>query len=544
MPNIREYTSPIDKLQPSEIGSAALAQAARRIGALGSEEGQAQRELGTAIGRSFKAIGETTKDVLDTIEKHDAQQEISMGAAGITNLHDEINKEWADTAKSSDPNDPNVAKNFRDSLEDRYQKFADSFRTDAGRRWAIQEIGSLRQHVFEKTAADQATMAGDALITNIGIVKNRASSVVRDDPTSLDAMLGTVDRATDAFIANSPTVTPAETAKAHQEVATHVKTDIVHSAIIGMAEKNPDLARKMVDSGKYSDYIDGAKAHDVINTIDRAKREDARWAEYQQKQKIADASQKATDQYLSDMTTPDGKVQVPPGMAAKVLSDTKLLPSARLELYRFQQSMLEHQEKDVPVVTDPKVRTDLIARMGAEPGSPGAYTPFELYKLHAEGKLSEKDLMTFKDAQQANVDDPVHRGPILSSALAAAKSDLTYTLPGLPGKDPKGEALYADFIGHFLPSYNLALRTGNLQPNALDLRDPKSMISLALSQFKRTASQKLQDRLEELQSLGGNEKFVPPKEWLVRPATGKTPLMYYDMTAKKYFDENGKETKP
>lgn len=502
MPQIKEYTSPVDTLDASP-----LTQAARRIGQLGTEGAQAKKEVGAAIGRAIGGVGQTAGEVLNTIDKHDAQQEISRGGADIVNLHDQINKEWSDTAKGSDPNDPNVAGKFREGLEDRYQKFVDGFRTDAGRKWAIGEVNSLRQHVFEKTAADQATMAGDALVTNIAAIKNRSSSVVRDDPTSLDAALGVVDRATDAMIANSPTLTPDQAAKVHQEVATHVKSDIVHSAIVGMAEKSPDLARKMVDSGKYRDYIDGAEAHKVIDTIDRAKREDQRWAEYQQKQKIADASQGATNEYLDAMTTPDGKVQVPPGMASKVLSDTRLLPQARLELYRFQHSMLENQAKDLPVVTDPKVRQDLIARMGAEPGSPGAYTPFELYKLRAEGKLSEKDLMIFKDAQQANLDDPVHRGPILSSALAAAKSELTYALPGLPGKDPKGEALYADFIGHFLPSYNLALRTGNLTPNALDLRDPKSMISQALSQFKRTASQKLQDRLEELQSLGGNDKM-------------------------------------
>lgn len=498
MPQIKEYTSPVDNIE-----SSSLTQAARRLGALGSEAAAAQNEAAAMIGRSIRGAAETAKDIKAQIDRHDAQQEISRGGALLVGMHDEINKEWADTAKNSDPNDPNVASKFRSSLEDRYQKFYDSFTTDAGKRWATGEVNSLRQHVFEKTAADQANMAGDALVTNIATIKNRATSLVRGDPTSLDASLGVVDRATDAMIANSPTITPDQAAKLHQHVSTEVKTGVVESAIIGMAEKSPDLARKMVDSGKYDDYIDGAQAHKIIDTIDRAKRDDERWAEYKRDKAINDASERATGDYLASMTGPDGKVHVPPGMAVDVLSDTKLKPSRRVELYDFQQKMLAQQEKGAIVVTDPKTRESLIQRMGVEPGQPGAYTPLELYQLHAEGKLSEKDLTMFKDAQQANQDDPVRRGPILSSALAAAKSELTYTLPGMPGKDPKGEARYADFLRTFLPAYNLARRTGNVEPNALSLRDPNSMISHVLTPFKRTAQEKFTDWTDELKTLGG-----------------------------------------
>ena len=103
--------------------------------------------------------------------------------------------------------------------------------------------------------------------------------------------------------------------------------------------------------------------------------------------------------------------------------------------------------------------------------------------------------------------------------MDAAKGTLTYAMPGIPGKDPKGLENYARFVQTFVPQYLQQSRAGTLPPNALDVNDPTSLISRAMAPFKRSPAQLLKDRIAEMSTLQ-----AAPESADALPATpGRTP---------------------
>src|SRR5216684_6368571 len=93
---------------------------------------------------------------------------ISEGAASFAKLQDSLTQQWNATAKNADPNDPTVADDFRSKVvEPALETFKGQFNTENSQKFAEQKADSLRQHLFEKTAADQSTLAGIAVRKNI-----------------------------------------------------------------------------------------------------------------------------------------------------------------------------------------------------------------------------------------------------------------------------------------------------------------------------------------------------------------------------------------
>ena len=180
MPNITDYTSPAKGLQPTETGIDARAMEGRRVGAFYTQAGEtlkrAAQEKATAAGRFAEAVGEkarTAGRIAHGVEEagdqgvaYENHRLISAGAPAAATLHDNLNSAW--NAIASDPNtDPHnmgaTVTNFREQLEPQLQQFRDSFLTEDAQKWADAQVRETRKHFYEKTTADTAKAAGDAL---------------------------------------------------------------------------------------------------------------------------------------------------------------------------------------------------------------------------------------------------------------------------------------------------------------------------------------------------------------------------------------------
>jgi hypothetical protein len=233
------------------------------------------------------------------------------------------------------------------------------------------------------------------------------------------------------------------------------------------------------------------------------------------------------------------------------------MPNAPPTLARTLLDWGEHQQnaKAQPTVSDPVVKSALYTGL-FDPTKPT--TEVDLMRANIEGKLATHDFNAMHQLQKSLDETPL-KGEVMKDTLAAVKANLTYTMPGLPGKDPKGLQNYSAFIQTFVPQYIAASRAGTLPPNALDTNDPQSMIGKAMGQFKRDLKQIMIDRAQEMSSLGdinltgpnktitgvetidqppGAKTFVPPANWQFSPSRNQ-----YRDTSGAFYDVNGKKVK-
>ena len=95
-------------------------------------------------------------------------------------------------------------------------------------------------------------------------LKNKTASMVRSDPSSLDAAMKMVDSSVGAMADSSPALTFNERFEAKTKLAQHMKEEIVHSWVDGASSKNPAAAEAAINSGKFDQYIDRPTANKII----------------------------------------------------------------------------------------------------------------------------------------------------------------------------------------------------------------------------------------------------------------------------------------
>jgi hypothetical protein len=181
------------------------------------------------------------------------------------------------------------------------------------------------------------------------------------------------------------------------------------------------------------------------------------------------------------------------------------------------------QNKEVKAVDDPLVKQGLTDRL-FDPTNPT--TRIDLTKASAAGKLSDHSFQSMERLVTELETSPL-KGPVWQATAAAAKDALIVSIPGAIGKDMKGTESYASFMQSFIPQYLAKSRAGTLEPNALDVKDPNSMISKAMAPFKRTAAQRMSDYVV---SFGGLAN-VPEPPAPATPTPSAVPKLPADREA-------------
>jgi len=251
LPKITQYDAgETVGLHPTEIGINATAAAARRLQGDYSEAAAAISETGRQFGSAIKDAGDVSVKYID-------HQQISTGARSFAELIDGKTKEWEATPK--DPNDPTTGKRFiEENLEPSLQKFKSGFITENSQKWAETHVDQFRQHMYAKTSADMATLAGEAVKVNHRMTVNGLASAVYNDPTSLDFALQTLESTTDSVVGSSPNLTTTAAAKIKGELLQNGKEQIIKSAVSGIITKNPNVDLSAIQQ-KYGEYITGAE---------------------------------------------------------------------------------------------------------------------------------------------------------------------------------------------------------------------------------------------------------------------------------------------
>lgn len=517
MPQLKEYTARADTLAPTERGTDARLQAARRTGAFynqaaGAITGAAEAQSAAAndVARSAGNVANAVETVAQQQETYAGHREVSKGAAAGAQLFSNLTDQWDKTVKAADPNDPSVAAKFRETvLEPTLQGFKEAYgNTDLGARWSEQHVETMRNHFFQKTAADMSGLAAQAVKVNVDQLANSTSNAAFKSPDhhTVGYLLGQVDSSV-AAIVDSSNIKGAAAAKVQGELTQSMKEKIVKSAASGAISKASDPEKVAQDfADRYPDYLNGAdigafaraaKVQSKANTLQDKQ------IETYQRQEADRAVHRASAKVMADNVSFDdnGRAIVKPEYFRQSLDIARQYPDAPSAAATVHAAITwgEHQQnqKAQATVSDPATKSKLYDGL-FDPTNPT--TEIDLMKANVAGKLSPHDFQSMHQLQKTLEETPL-KGEVMKDTLAAVKASITYSMPGLPGKDPKGLQNYSAFIQQFIPEYIRQSRAGTLPANALDTRDPKSLISQSMAPFKRDWKTMARDREDELKSL-------------------------------------------
>lgn len=551
MPTIKQYDPGQLGLQPSEIGVEATAAAGRRLGMFYNQVGEATQRFGDRAGQE---LGSAIKDAGDTEVLRETHQQVSHGSATFSTVLDNLTNAWNDTAKNADPNDPSVAAKFRETvLEPALDKFREGFTTEASQNWAEHHIEELRQHFFEKTSADMSTLAGQAVKVNAVQTINTLSNTALNDPSALPFALKSLDSSVGGMVASSPNLKGASAGAVRSEISEKGRESIVKAAAIGTIQKTGQVPDWVTDP-QYSKYVNGAelkqlqKAAEVQNRTNvLLQKQTALYERQQADLKVhAGMSKIMSDNVTVDQAT--GRLTINPNYFKESLDLARSNPDAPIAstAARTMLDWGEHQQNaETKVSDDPATRQFNIDHM-FDPDPNTATTEIKIMQDEVEGKLSRTTAAVQIQLVKQLQEQPL-RGPVWQDAMKAAQGELVLSGVGIPGKDIAGEANYAKFVQTFIPQYLSAVRSGKVPPNALDLKDPTSMISQAMAPFKRTVQDRMRDYTSTLGGVGNvtgatvenAPAFKPPATWQYSPSRDQ----YKDPATGKLYDRAGHEVK-
>lgn len=501
MPTIRQYDPTIPDVRPTETGIDATLQAARRGGAFFNQAAEARRTVGDQQGRMFSSAFEAAGNVAVDYAQH---QEISHGAAAFAGLNDALTQQWNDKVKNADPNDPNVAAQFREQvLEPQLEKFGQSFLTEGGQKWAEARVDALRNHMFEKTAADMSSLAKQAVDVNVHTTANSLSNTANLDPTSVPHLLDSADALVGGIVDSSPNIKGVVASGAKLELTQKMKEAIVKSGAVGAIQnaKDPEAeARKWGE--KYPEFINGAELK-TLGTLAKSQMKanmlTDRQLQLYEKQQQADAAHKELSKTWTDSVTFDdnGKATVKPDFYKKVMDTETKYPGAATERARsmINWGQSEQREKRETIITD---KTTQAALYDGLFNTDKPTSDVDILKASAEHKLDAHDTSVLLNLSKAMEEQPL-KGPLYQGTMTAVKNVF--------GDSELGHERYATFLQKFIPEYLKQQRAGTLPSNALSLDDPKSLISQSMEGLKLTPQQKMMGAI--FKRIGGGGDITP-----------------------------------
>lgn len=549
MPNIRQFDAPANLgLQPTETGIDAAVQSARRIGTFYNQKADALGQEGQVAASSLRDAGEAAVNFED-------HREISAGTATGTQLMANALTQWNQIAKNADPNDPSVAQKYlTETLEPQIEKWTSGFNTERSQQFAQQFADNLRRDMFHKTAADMSTMAGIAVQQNARTTVNSLGTAVAADPSSLDFALSTVDHTLGHTVDSSPTLSADDAARVKTAVTQEAKETIVKSAVASMIQKNPQIDLTAIEK-KYGQYLKPGEVQQFQKAAQTQAKVDAlasKQADLYQRQQDKEAAESRANKAITDHVRLDpttGRPVIGPDYFNEALEVAKM-PNAPPGLARTLIDWGEKQqnERAAPVVDDAQAKQDLTERLFS-PDNPTTLP--QLMRAQADGKINDHTFNTLKGLVGELQTTPL-KGPIWQNTMSAVKDRLIINIPGMP-KDAVGTANYANFMQTFVPEYLAKYRAGTLPSNALDVRDPSSMISQAMQPFKADPAHAMRESIvragglpvggaaPQMTRMVGDVPVPPALNGIASLQYNKSRQQFRDQATGKIYNAKGEE---
>lgn len=505
MPTIRQYEAPALGLQPSSTGIDATAKAAQQVEKSYNQAAAATTEVGNQFARN---ISSAIKDVGEVAVKYMEHREISHGSAAYAQLNDTLTQQWNETAKGADPNDPTIAQKFREeTLEPALENYQKGFLTEGGQKFAESRTYALRNHMFEKTAADMSLLAKDAVSVNVKQTANSLSNTAMTDPSAVPYLLESADAMVGNMVNSSPNIKGADAARAHTGLTQTMKENIVKSGAIGAIQRAADPEAEAIKWGaKYPEYINGAELKTLAANARaqiHARRADDTYARVLEEKKQQIISDSRETGYLQRLYSDNPKEQAQVSVKA-IVNDPNLTRTAK---ERMIGVVNREFKPETAAQESNRNAMDLLERVRRPDGDPDRINDLTpLYKARIDGKVNRTD---FEMLRKEFTDVRTPEGERLSvrknefMKAVAPSIDKSNPLMGTLDKDGKLNTyrLMVD-LDHKIDEYRKAGK------NPYDLLDPSKPDYMgapaALQPYQKPLQQSIRDQAERLRGGGMN----------------------------------------
>lgn len=402
MPQLKEYDPPALALTPSDRGTDARLQAARRTGAFYNEaadliKGGARSQVTAAddVTRSVSGVAGAVTEGVKIYEDYAGHKEISAFAAASAKKFSDLNDAWDKSVKGADPNDPSVAAKFRETvLEPELQSLKEAYsNTGISQRYAEQHVATMRQHFYQKTAADMATLAGQAVRVNIDQLSNSSSNAAfkAGDFHTTDYLLGQADTSV-AAIVDSSNVKGALAAQVRGTMTEAMKEKIVKAGAIGAIAKSSDPERTAQEyADRYPQYLNGADAKALAANARQQIRADRADAAYQRHNAEIDKknrSDSAEGEILKRVYSDDPKIMSQVSVKSIVNNPDLTNPT--------KEKLIRLVDREMKPESDAKISAqnsrDLFKRIYLPDGDPNKITDLApINQARIDGQITKAD---------------------------------------------------------------------------------------------------------------------------------------------------------
>ena len=536
--NIAQYTSPVDKLQPSEIGAEALARAGRTEAGLYHQAGEDyQRTIDQVGGQAAKII-----------DDHETMSEISQGAATLATMHANFTDQWNKMASQPGAaSDKSIQGTFLNStVEPGLQDFQDGFQTEKGQQWALTQADQMRMHYTEKTSADMSVLAGEAIKKDIVTQTNQLAATTYKDPSSIESALTQIDGFYDAAkLHNTGTLTPEQIAQL-DSARVDAKNEVVKNLVKGVADnlndpQGPQKAAAILDGGHFDQYIPAKEQDEMhryiqeqirerqnLQTVNAAQQERA---QKQQEQAIAtDLFNKSYDKDTGTFTFSKENMQA-------IMSNPNLPAMTKMNIEGAVKKIATDTSFD-----DPATMQSFASRLSSASTQP--LTHDDLLTAMAQGKLAPSGYNFFSERLKQTPDAVAEKTAFANAMGQAQKTILTTPGAGIP-VTPEQRQRETDFTNWFVNAYQTGLNDPSFKGMSqsqkaqilLSSTDPKGLLTPEhMQRFMTTPQQMLQDGMKSVGPLPSGLSTPSAGINITAPAASDIAFLKANPDKKAQFD--------
>lgn len=478
MANIRQYDNPINGLQPTDRGVQSSVDLGRHVE-------RAYALAGNSLGNAVAGAGQA-------YDKIKTQQDISTGLPQKAQILDNLTTASDVAMNNADPNDHTAAEKWRtEQMEPLLDSWVSGFSTQESRLWATEQAGQIRQHLYEKTAADQSRNAGVAAVQNYRDTLKGLTNTVLQDPSdsARNIALHTLDDGTEALIKSNPFITPQQAAQLREQSQLDRK-QIGEASFQGRALTNPLQAMQDLQDGKFEGVLDAEQQVRMFGFATQIHHEQ----QADQRSQLAMSKEQAKVQFDAQLSStyatmfkPDGSTVLPPGGNTRLVQLSQMPfadPGAIKSLGDAMKTAAEAKINGTFQTTNPSVWTSLAANIGQPVGSPNALTHAQVDQAYATHQLSEHDWRFLHQAVETQKNDPSTTAAMtqINQALERAKplvvkSDIYGGTLDQTGQ-VKFDALHFDTFTRFQQLQSQGMSATEAARIVTDPRDPRGIHAL------------------------------------------------------------------
>ncbi len=453
MPNIREFTSPIDTIHPTEMGSSAYELEGRHIGA--------------DIDIAGRYIGGAITSVGEQMEKVDTRAKTVEMYKDLTDQRTKNQLDLETAVKGGDPNDHNILTDWWDKNgQPAYDKLADKYSSNplVAARFA-EEVARNQQELFmhglglqNELAGRQAQMNRKDTVVGLSNAANRSPELVNDQ-------LGVNQRNVETMVhsgAIPASLAEGEINEGNRQIVHAAAQGIVTNVISSGARASDaqiEAAQAILKdtSNPYQKYADPNFLGEQMNRLADFRERLPAIQEHEENARITREERATTlqarrgqsaiiDEVLQQPVGADGRFIPPPNMAGLVAALPDDASGIKLTMSRWVETLQRPQQ----LRSDSAVKSDFVGRQFIQEGQPRYLSDNELLAAHATGKIVDRDFTEiWKNRKAAQADSPADRlsREDIMRRIASRKGFLTHSNELMGKQDPLGDQKWGDFQG-------------------------------------------------------------------------------------------------